>query len=419
MEKWKQLIQFCIQLIPSILLMISGVMLLTRLQLSGTIVYYLLLAYLIVSFISTCLQFAKTHQHRIAYHGILYLTVAILIGIRPQFIRSFLNLSVGIFSVVYGLIRFVDYYALRKNGSKGILFTLLVATGSFIMGLLLIFFHLQPFHWFYYVTAAYLIVKGAVDFIRQIGNAFLHHDAKNYFRLSVSAPVCLCALLPIRVYADFSKLIANHKLNRSEIKPQKEHTVEIWIHLNSKGFEQFGHVDIAYKNIVYSYGAHDPLSREVFGAVGLGVLLIVDREKFLNYCISAHEMVVSFTLELSEANEIKLQQRIDALLAQSENYDCLLKREILQGLPQQAHDYASRVYKATHADMVTFTGGKFRTYYVFSTNCVLLADYLLRSEQFNLLQLSGLITPGSFLSYLYQESQSSTSYVKKVDVYCD
>ena len=105
------------------------------------------------------------------------------------------------------MIRFVDYYALRKNGSKGILLTLGIAITSFVMGIILIMFYFYPFHWFYRVTGIYLIVKGFVDLARQIGNALLRHNDSNYNRLSVSAPVFLCALLPIRFYADIKKLI--------------------------------------------------------------------------------------------------------------------------------------------------------------------------------------------------------------------
>ena len=411
--------QFLLQLIPSILLIVAGIMLLIRLQLSGIIVYYLLLCYLILSFIVTWLQFLKTRQMARAYHALFLFGIAIICWLKPITIRTFLNVSVGIFSIVYGLIRFVDYYALRKNGSKGILLALGIAITSFVMGIILIMFYFYPFHWFYRVTGIYLIVKGFVDLARQIGNALLRHNDSNYNRLSVSAPVFLCALLPIRFYADIKKLITNHQITQSNIQPQAAHTVEIWIHLNSKGFEQFGHVDISYNNKVYSYGAHDPASREVFGAVGLGVLMVVDRHQFLDYCINAKEMVVSFTLELTKDNEHQLQQRIDALMALSKPYDCFVKQELSNGQEPTAHDYASRVYLATKANMYTFTSGKFKTYYVFSTNCVLLADELLRCDQFNLLQLSGLITPGSYLSYLYQELHSETSYVKKLDVYCD
>ena len=47
--------------------------------------------------------------------------------------------------------------------------------------------------------------------------------------------------------------------------------------------------------------------------------------------------------------------------------------------------------------------GKFRTYFISSTNCVMLADELIRNKDLSLVYLSGLVTPGAYLSFLNSE----------------
>ena len=65
------------------------------------------------------------------------------------------------------------------------------------------------------------------------------------------------------------------------------------------------------------------------------------------------------------------------------------------------------IYKETFCEMYKFSSGKFRTYFISSTNCVILADELIRNRDLRLIDLTGLITPGAYLSFL------NTQYLKK------
>jgi hypothetical protein len=86
--------------------------------------------------------------------------------------------------------------------------------------------------------------------------------------------------------------------------------------------------------------------------------------------------------------------------------DAQLAREAGKDM-EPYNDYASRVYKETFCEMYKFSSGKFRTYFISSTNCVILADELIRNRDLRLIDLTGLITPGAYLSFL------NTQYLKK------
>ena len=81
-----------------------------------------------------------------------------------------------------------------------------------------------------------------------------------------------------------------------------------------------------------------------------------------------------------------LQKRIDAMMERAYTWrpdaQLLAEGETAEG---EAKDYASRVWNATHAHMYKFANGKFKTYFVFSTNCVLLADELLHCKELEFL----------------------------------
>ena len=53
--------------------------------------------------------------------------------------------------------------------------------------------------------------------------------------------------------------------------------------------------------------------------------------------------------------------------------------------------------------MYKFANGKFKTYFVFSTNCVLLADELLHCKELDLIPIGGIVTPGTYLEFLNTE----------------
>ena len=62
--------------------------------------------------------------------------------------------------------------------------------------------------------------------------------------------------------------------------------------------------------------------------------------------------------------------------------------------------------------MYKFTKGKFKTYFIAGTNCVNLADDLIRSKDLNLIDLNGLVTPGAYLAFLNTEYLKKDSIVK-------
>ena len=179
-------------------------------------------------------------------------------------------------------------------------------------------------------------------------------------------------------------------------------TPDLWVYfyLKDTGMEIFGHVDIAYKDTIYSYGCHDPHNRRLMGTLGDGVLIVSDRESFIRTNAEVdHKIVLGYGLYLKEKEKAVLEEKIQGLMARTTPWHCdaeLYKDDTI-------HDYASRMWKGTHCQFYKFTEGKFHTYFVASTNCVLLADTLIRNKELSLVTLTGFIAPGAYLTFLNQE----------------
>ncbi|MGN1054332.1 MAG: hypothetical protein ACI4P1_03545, partial [Erysipelotrichaceae bacterium] len=82
-----------------------------------------------------------------------------------------------------------------------------------------------------------------------------------------------------------------------------------------------------------------------------------------------------------------------------------------------ADDYISDVYKDTGCELYKFKRGKFKTYFVFTTNCVGITDYLIRNKEIDLLNMSGIVSPGTYLNFLYQLFLKPDSIIKELKVY--
>lgn len=106
-----------------------------------------------------------------------------------------------------------------------------------------------------------------------------------------------------------------------------------------------------------------------------------------------------YGIDLTEAQEKAVQERlaeIDHLLVPWEPSD--KKRPI--GDDKEDYTYAYKIKIKTNGQLYKFTGSKFKTYFVLSTNCVLLADSILGKAGTDILSPKGFITPGTFQNYL-------------------
>ena len=220
---------------------------------------------------------------------------------------------------------------------------------------------------------------------------------------SYSPPILLNAFFPLELYISLRQLQKSSRLS-GEKDPQ-DADLKVFIHMKGKGPEAFGHIDISYKGTVISYGNHDPESRHLVGTYGDGVMLWVDEEKFLRQCINVEgKTIVGYGIRLDDRQKAVLEEHIKELLSRAVPWKSAAQRADEAGQDITPYkDYASRVYKNTGGQMYKFTRGKFRTDFISSTNCVLLADELIRNKDLSLVYLSGLVTPGAYLSFLNSE----------------
>lgn len=230
--------------------------------------------------------------------------------------------------------------------------------------------------------------------------------------LRIPLPMILTLLTPYQLLMKIQKYLEtgrNTELLVKEFIQGQETDVEVLIHTGYSLFDRIGHMDFAYKGMVYSFGNHDAASRKFFDTVGKGIVLKVPRDQYIKMLQRHHVTVISFGLNLSASQLESFEEQLRVLMAQT--------RPVNFTTPQQRQGFIGRLLSQSDAQFFQFVQGQFQTYFIFGTNCVLFVDYVLWKSDFDLMILSGVMTPGSYYDYFNREYQKLDSRVVSRKIY--
>lgn len=375
---------------------------LIHLILTGVFIYHGVAG--LISFLS------KKEKKLITLVEVLFsFSVAIYALSNPLKFVQFIPFIIGLWAFIHGIVQSINYYVYRKDCLRGTGWRLVIVLVTFTLSILLLLSPARHLRGLSILAGFYLIFYGVVNASVVIKDLISPVFKRKMIKhMSISVPIIISALLPTQAFLSV-KSLKNTK-NSDEKVPCD---LEVFTYLSNNGPESLGHTDICYKGKIYSYGCHDPENRKLMGTLGDGVLIVSDRNSFLEHALTTeNKIVIGYGINLTEEQKKIVEERIDEMMSRTIPWQFALAKG-----ENQAKDYASRVYRGTRAEMFKFTEGKFRTYFVFSTNCVLLADHLLRCPQLDLFNFVGIVTPGSYLSFLNDEYLRKGSLVVSRSVY--
>lgn len=318
----------------------------------------------------------------------------------------------------------ITYWIYKKDETPGRLRYLYGAIWYIILSIPAIFSPFINAEDQFLILGIYLFNLGRT---RLMDGILFNQSVKNTLkrRVRVSLPIVLVALVPARVLSKINDYLAGHKevdvnavFNQTKninVKPK----IEVLIHTSDKKglFGAMGHVDIAYNNRVYSYGNYDVLSERLFGSVGDGILFSIPKETYIKMCLNEElKTLFAYGLDLTIDQQKSFEDELNRLMSLTVPF--VPSSEPIVGKDGVKKPmYLSHLKTNLEADVYKFTTSKFKTYFVLSTNCVLLADTLLGKTGIDVVSVKGFIAPGTYQEYLDREYERPYSNVVTRKIY--
>ena len=329
----------------------------------------------------------------------------IIISIKGTLI-NLLPVVFGLYFACISLIRIIDYYIFQKNKIKGRLSILISIIVNLSASLILIYNPHTKTKFIAIIIGIYLILFGfktLVDFLIEILPSKIVDKIK--MNIQIPVPEFFTAFIPQRLVNLINELIEvdSKALHSNYNKKDTKSDLQIIIHLAKNGTAAMGHIEIAFNDIVYSYGNYDMHSRTLFQAIGDGVILIVDKRKYIKYCVEKrNRYLIEFGLKLTDKEKNIISNNINDLI-NNDTVDYLPDAELMdKGLleKKEINDMSSEIYLDAQGKFKKIIRGRYKKFFVLNYNCAMMVKKILTPLGKDIIAINGLLTPGAYYEYL-------------------
>ena len=347
---------------------------------------------------------------------------ALLIVYNMSFvINSFIRL-LGLYILFNAIIFFITYLIYMKYNIKGRILVFFKFLIYIIFASLLILHPAENSSYAQIIVGVYLIIYGLSsinDFLIETISVEKANKLKKLIKIPL--PLFMTAFIPQRLINLINEvLVVDDNDELYDKKSDKTPDLEVLIHLAEKGTAAFGHVEICFENKIYSYGNYNKHSRKFFDMIGDGILLIADRDSYIKYNVeNLNRYLVCFGLKLTDSEKRSIRKRITYLF-NNNTVDWQPDAELadLNIIPAGEYkEVSSDLYRYANAKFKKITKGRNKKFFVLRTNCAIITDYVLGSINSTILNINGLIAPGTYYEYLNNEFMKKNSNVITRKIY--
>lgn len=365
-------------------------------------------------------------------NGLHELAVFLKRRLKGDLLNIIANVGVGLFIITYvaipirllfvvfaiyislnGIIKFISYLNYKKDMVSRRFPVLCGAVFLFFYGIALLLGKYVDVNTMMIFVGSYGILLG-VNYI--VDGVFIvisqqHKDSLKR-KIRISVPLFISALIPKIMMEYINERLAIE--SRDSFLDNQNHTdIEIFIHVSPDGFGTIGHCDICVGNQVISYGNYDFDSIRLFESIGDGVIFVAPRDSYIPFCIEIDKKTIfSYGVRLTDQQLESVKLAISKLF---ENTKSWYPRSYINS--EDCSDYASKLYIRTGAKFYKFNKGRFKTYFVFGSNCVKLVETLMGKAGMDIINLNGIISPGTYQDYLEKEYQRANGSIISKNIY--
>lgn len=356
----------------------------------------------------------KENKIRDLILSIASLNVGIFFLNNKENFLSLFPIIFGFYMLINGLSKIMTYLVFKNRENTSYYQVLFSSLIDFIFSYIMISEPSNHIELLTLILGLYLSLFGITYFYDFLKECF-PNKLGNKRRIRITLPIIVAMIIPYEVLLSINKALSNWK---TELKVDNKNTsgkvdLEILIHVRNDKVGLFGHIDLCYKGIVYSYGSYDFASRKLFQSVGNGTLYeIKGKEKYIKYCNKySNKTIFVFGLTLTDEQKKKVEKKIRDIKKNAYRWT---KESIYES---GKNDYAMELVELTDAKFYKFYKSSYKTYFIFFTNCVKLVDDIIGVTGSDLLKINGALTPGTYYDYLEREFKRKNSNVITKEIY--
>ena len=366
-----------------------------------------------ITLVLNILRKQRTNKIRDLVLSISSLNIGIFFLYNKKYFLALFPIIFGLYMLLNGLTKLITYLVFKNREKKSYYVVLLSSLVDFTFCYIMISRPANNIGLLTTILALYLILFAITYFYDFLKECFPNKTiGKRRFRITM--PIIVAMLIPYEVLLKINKIITG---GRKKIEIDNKDTsgkvdLEVMIHVRRDKIAMVGHIDLCYKDIVYSYGSYDEASRKILDSVGDGTLFTMKgKEKYIKYCnIDTNRTIFEFGITLTNEQKEKVEQKINEITKNTYRWP------ISEISKSPKNEYALGLAKAG-AKFYKFNKTNYKTYFIFFTNCVKLVDDIIGVTGSDLLKMNGALTPGTYYDYLDREFKRQNSNVISKEIY--
>ena len=321
-----------------------------------------------------------------------------------------LSKGIGFYQLLMGTISLFNYYLLKRDKIKGRLRYLVIGLINLIWGLSS-FLSSENVNKALIRLGIYIIFIGITS-INDARHLFITNENSNKFkrRIRIGVPVVFTMLIPAHTLRKINQFLNEElDIDNTQLWPEKSNeltgdpVLKVFIHTSEGGPTAMGHVDLSYKDKVYAYGNYDIDSIRLFGTLGDGSLFSLKEDAYIEYCLNKGRTLFEFTVILNKDQQLLFENKLEEIKKIMIPWPLISETQMESFVGKMSNLYEVETYK--------FSRSRYKTYFVLGTNCVMLADQLIGTSGLDLITMVGILTPGTYYDYFFQEYQKPNSIV--------
>ncbi|MDD2376775.1 MAG: hypothetical protein PHD15_04140 [Clostridia bacterium] len=408
-------------IIQALFLLIIGILILNITNRFLTlIITYAISVFFIVIGLSGVFQniFSNNNKLKVmsVFNSLFNISISILFIYNPKILLSIFPILFTLYIFIDSIIKTVICLIHIENKLENRYILILRTALTYVFLVILVFFPIFRSKVTYIIVGIYFILLAITYFLDGIDLLVpTKNKDKIKRRIRIVLPVFIAAFIPRKVLKEINKMFqVKEKYDKYIIKKQEViPDIEVLIHIKEGQIESFGHVDIYINNIVISYGPYDYKSNKLKLSVSDGVLLEIDKHNYIQFCNKIeNQNIISFGLKITDIQKNMISKKLEKI--KEDTYEW---KPISNTHNKDYNINTNRLYYETGAKFYKFKKGKFKTFFVFNTNCVKLVDELIGTSGIDLLSVNGLIAPGTYYDYLSREFRRKNSIVVSKEIY--